>query len=104
MSDAKRSRDFWRMRQLAKAMRTLIPRSSSVATIRSAMQRPQYKSLELEFDRLWKRYGMKSDVADLGRNVSTRKANALRKKLEHRASKRHERQLSRLRVIRELSE
>jgi hypothetical protein len=103
MAKSVRERDFYRMRQLGKQMRAMFPKpcSSSVAAAISAT--PKYKALERQFDRLWTKYGRRSEVSDKGRDRSRRRALAKRQTVRRRATRRRQALAFKLELLRELS-
>ena len=105
MSVSHRNRDFFRLRVLSKQMSALL--SDSVGrhyTDPEPLPPPEYLALEVEFDRIWAKYGFKSMVMDRRRRVSTRKANQKGQRVVARAAKRSERDRLRLELIRELAQ
>ena len=100
MSDGIRNRDFHRLRALSKALRALS--WPHPAPLTEAAR--NCRELELEFDRIWAKYGFKTMVMDRRRRCSTRRGNARGQRVAVRAQKRSERDRLRAATIRELSE
>jgi hypothetical protein len=107
MSDSRRNKDFFRLRMLSKRMSALLPSIASLDELPvQSFERTsrEYQALEVEFDRIWAKYGFKSMVMDRRRRCSTRRGNQQFQRAVSRSAKRSEKDKLRLALIRELSQ
>jgi hypothetical protein len=91
MSHSERHDDLRRLRELKSAMNALIPVPCSIAEVEAIRQTADYRTLEIEFDRIFAKYGFNSAIfKDSERAGSKRNAARQIKRYAKRSAKRAE--------------
>jgi len=104
MSNERRTRDFWRMRQLKERMSLMIPAGASPSRVAVLTKSPLYRDLNRQLNTLNEQYGFKDQIERKGRKASTRKANVRIRLKQHRGAKRADRAAIRSDIQQELSD
>ena len=90
MGKTRSSDDFWRLRHLAKRLIGVAAEwpIEKISEVRSSS--PRYQELDRQFERIWERYGLKSEVSN-NRRRATRKTSQRNQRIIFRAGKRADR-------------